>query len=227
MSTKLFCLTADNASNNDSACDSIEQVFYQQQIYLFNSTFHCLPCLAHVLNLAIMDVMSANTQIANMEMTTAIWEFDPSLPSSHTLGDSLDVVAAIQTIAIKIQCSGQHIEYFHTLQNNCVHWGTAAGMLGHAYHLHQPINLFISSADELFGPITTICCNGQVAKRIPWSMFTFKVSNWEHLNDVHSIIADANNLQQSFSSETCAMLWHAIPALKELQMAWKAKKNME
>jgi len=50
----------------------------------------------------------------------------------------------------KIQSSGQHIEYFETLQCKCgfeiplkillqsnVHWGTADRMLGQAYHLHQ------------------------------------------------------------------------------------------
>ncbi|KIK74143.1 hypothetical protein PAXRUDRAFT_171346 [Paxillus rubicundulus Ve08.2h10] len=47
----------------------------------------------------------------------------------------------------------------------------------------QPINLFISSADELFGPITTIRCNGMVSKHISWTEFMFKASNWEHVND--------------------------------------------
>ena len=62
---------------------------------MFDPSLHHLPCLAHVLNLTI-------TKIANMETTTAIWEFNPSLPSSRVLGDSLDVVAAIQTTAIKV-----------------------------------------------------------------------------------------------------------------------------
>ncbi|KIM61041.1 hypothetical protein SCLCIDRAFT_122924, partial [Scleroderma citrinum Foug A] len=90
-----------------------------------------------------------------------------------------------------------------------------------------PINLFLSSADELFGPITTIRHNGKVVKHIPWSAFAFKVSDWEHLNDTCSIIADVNNLQQSFSSDTHATLWRVIPALEELQTAWEAKKSAE
>jgi hypothetical protein len=110
--------------------------------------------------------MSVITRIANVETTTAIWEFDPSLPNNRVLGDSLDVVAAIRTLAIKvcshyfwqvissnglkIQCSGQRIEYFEMLQGKCgietplkiplhsnVRWGTADGMLGRAYHLRQ------------------------------------------------------------------------------------------
>ena len=46
--------------------------------------------------------MASITKIANVETTTAIWEFDPTLPNNHVLGNSLDVVAAIRTLAIKV-----------------------------------------------------------------------------------------------------------------------------
>jgi len=113
--------------------------------------------------------MSVVTRIGSVETASAIWEFDPSLPSNRILHDSLDVISTIRMLAIKIQASGQRITYFERLQTECgiavplsiplhsnVHWGTANGMLGRAYRLCQPINLFINSADELFGPITTI-----------------------------------------------------------------------
>ena len=73
---------------------------------------HRLPCLAHVLNLAIIDVMSEITQIDHITTTTAIWEFNPVLPTNCILDGSLDVVATIHTLAIKIQASGQRIAYF-------------------------------------------------------------------------------------------------------------------
>ncbi|KIK91265.1 hypothetical protein PAXRUDRAFT_149879 [Paxillus rubicundulus Ve08.2h10] len=47
----------------------------------------------------------------------------------------------------------------------------------------QPINLFISSVDKLFGPITTIRRNGMVLKHIAWMAFMFKASDWECVND--------------------------------------------
>ena len=47
--------------------------------------------------------MAAITKIANVETTTAIWEFDPTLPNNCVLGNSLDVVAAIRTLAIKVR----------------------------------------------------------------------------------------------------------------------------
>ena len=99
------------------------------------------------------------TKLAAVETTTAIWEYDPSLPNNHVLNGSLDVIEAIQMLAIKvrhcvcflilishslpqIQLSGQHIEAFERLQTECgvvhalkiplhsnVRWGTAYQML--------------------------------------------------------------------------------------------------
>jgi hypothetical protein len=46
--------------------------------------------------------MSHITKIAAVESATAIWEYDPTLPGNRVLGGSLDVIAAIRTIAIKV-----------------------------------------------------------------------------------------------------------------------------
>jgi hypothetical protein len=101
-----------------------------------------ISCLGHVINLAEVDVMAHITKIAAVETTTAIWEYDPSLPNNRVLNGSLDVIAAIRTLAIKvcynyhhdtqlevslltysyiqqIQSSGQRIEAFEKLQLEC------------------------------------------------------------------------------------------------------------
>jgi len=46
--------------------------------------------------------MDRITKIAAVETTTAIWEYDPSLPDNCVLNGSLDVVAAVQMLAIKV-----------------------------------------------------------------------------------------------------------------------------
>jgi len=48
--------------------------------------------------------MTHITKIAAVENATAIWEYDPTLEGNRVLGGSLDVIAAIRTIAIKV-CS--------------------------------------------------------------------------------------------------------------------------
>ena len=49
-----------------------------------------------------MAVMGCITKIAAVENATAIWEYEPSLLNNRVLGGSLDVIAAICTVAIKV-----------------------------------------------------------------------------------------------------------------------------
>jgi hypothetical protein len=83
--------------------------------------------------------------------------------------------------------------------------------------------LFISFANELFGPITSIRCPGYPVKHIPWATFTIKSCDWERVNDTHTILSDANSIQHLFSYENQPSLWRAIPAFEELQTAWEEK----
>lgn len=62
-----------------------------------------LRCLAHVVNLGNVDVMTHITKIAVVENAMAIWEYDPSCEDNRVLGGSLDVIAAIRTLAIKVR----------------------------------------------------------------------------------------------------------------------------
>ena len=55
-----------------------------------------------MVNLANVAVMGHITKIAVIETTNAIWEYDPELPDNRVLGGSLDVVAAIRTLAVKV-----------------------------------------------------------------------------------------------------------------------------
>ena len=75
--------------------------------YLFSVMF-CLPwlrCLEHVVNLTNVVVMGHITKIAMIENMNTIWEHDPKLPNNCVLEGFLDVVAAIQTLAIKVHTS--------------------------------------------------------------------------------------------------------------------------
>ena len=45
------------------------------------------------------------TKIAAVENTTAIWEYDLMRDDNQVLGGSLDMIAAIQTLAIKASMS--------------------------------------------------------------------------------------------------------------------------
>lgn len=102
--------------------------------------------------------MAHITKAATIKTTAAIWEFDPTLPDNRLHGNSLNVIAAIRTVTIKIQASGQRIEYFNKLQVQCsvktplkiplhgnTRWGSAYGMLDRAYKLRRVSKTIICS----------------------------------------------------------------------------------
>ena len=60
------------------------------------------------MNLANVAVMDHITKIAAIENANAIWEYDPELPGNRMLEGSLDVVAAIRTLVVKV-CQGDLI----------------------------------------------------------------------------------------------------------------------
>ena len=77
-------------------------------------------CLGHVINLGNIDVMGHIMKIVAVENATAIWEYDPTRQDNHVLGSSLDVIAAIRTLAIKVSnyvyCSWKlNISHCHML----------------------------------------------------------------------------------------------------------------
>jgi len=159
---QLYCITADNTSNNDSACDYIESILHRRNIYSFRTEQNRLPCLAHVVNLGLTAFMSVITRLATLETMMAIWEYDPTLPQNRLLEDSIDIVAALRTLVIKIQSSGQRIAYFERLQTECgiktplgiplhsnIRWGTADGMLARCYDL-RTVFLYIYNYSSNF-----------------------------------------------------------------------------
>ena len=54
------------------------------------------------MNLANVAVMSHIMKIAAIETANAIWEHDPELLGNRVLGGSLDVIAAIRTLGVKV-----------------------------------------------------------------------------------------------------------------------------
>ena len=123
--SQLFCVTADNTPNNDTTCEHLARLIRQRKLpewdpktqrllYMKTNCSHAtannishFSCLEHVVNLGVVSVMSQITKIGAIKNATAIWEYDPTLPSNSVLGGSLDVIAAIRTLAIKVYSSAR------------------------------------------------------------------------------------------------------------------------
>ena len=51
------------------------------------------------------------------------------------------------------------------------------------------MDLFISGADQLFGPITTLRgAKGRVTRHIPWTAFHLNKADWKRVSDVRDIL---------------------------------------
>jgi hypothetical protein len=78
----------------------------------------------HIVNIAVVAIMGCITKIAAVENMTAIWEYDPDLPDNHVLGGSLDVIAAVRTIAIKVCSINIYCQSNFTVPSDSSLWST-------------------------------------------------------------------------------------------------------
>jgi len=46
----------------------------------------------------------------------------------------------------------------------------------------------MTSADEMYGPITMLCANNRLIKHIPWSVFKLSDQDWHRVVDAHDIL---------------------------------------
>jgi hypothetical protein len=70
----------------------------------------------------------------------------------------------------------------------------------------KAINLFVSSADQLYGPITMLRRDGRVAKKVPWTAFALSGSDWTRVLDAKRILA----VRLSFSLTHHMILMHSL-----------------
>lgn len=75
------------------------QFFLIKRVHL---TAYCVRCLGHVVNLANTDVMKHITNISAVETATSIWEWDPTVTENRTKRGSLDAIAAVRTLIVKV-----------------------------------------------------------------------------------------------------------------------------
>ncbi|KAI0269521.1 hypothetical protein BGY98DRAFT_937844 [Russula aff. rugulosa BPL654] len=196
--SKLFTITLNNTSNNNTTCKAIETFHTRRQYDNWDAKDNQLLCFGHVINIANIAVMGCITKIAAVENANAIWEYDSSLPNNRILEGSLDVIAAIQTIAVKIQASGQCIEYFEKLQ------------LQSTFNEGQP----------------SACLNARTSYESRSTCSSTRPTPClAPFNEKDPM--DSNDIQKLFSSEQQPTLWRALPALEELQTAWKDKQKLE
>lgn len=57
LTKKLFCITADNASNNKTLSRAVARSLQEDEGIVFDAEGSLIPCLSHVINLAVQDFL--------------------------------------------------------------------------------------------------------------------------------------------------------------------------
>ena len=50
------------------------------------------------------------------------------------------------------------------------------------------MGLFMTSADQMYGPIMTLRCDNRLVKHIPWTAFKMTDLDWVRVIDAHDIL---------------------------------------
>lgn len=56
------------------------------------------------------------------------------------------------------------------------------------YILSKAINMFISTADDIYGPMTTIRREGRIEKHIRWEAFKLSEADWARVKEARDIL---------------------------------------
>ena len=70
------------------------------------------------------------------------------------------------------------------------------------------MGLFVTSADAMYGPITTLRCDNRLVKHIPWSAFKMTDRDWTRVVDARNILGVSTF---TFTSVT---LFNAFPFIR-------------
>lgn len=100
---------------------------------------------------------------------------------------------AIHAGAQHISCAPALIDYERYVVN-------FIDVARHSFSI-QAINLFVSCADDLFGPITTVRRNNRLVKTINWTAFRLSEADWELVNRVSAILGVSYIVSNMHSAE--------------------------
>ncbi|RDB24634.1 hypothetical protein Hypma_008182 [Hypsizygus marmoreus] len=176
------------------------------------------------LSCATLDNTSSNTMLCEMVEDVHLhrslprWNASEGQPPHVVNIGNVAVMSHITKIAA-LETTITIWEYDPTDPNNRVFGGSLDVIAAICTLMIKPMGLFLSSADGLFRPITTLRYNGCVFKHISWTAFKLSEADWNCMVDAVNILADSNCIQQYFSAEKQPTLWHALPTLEELQTA--------
>ncbi|KAM6491699.1 hypothetical protein JOM56_012861 [Amanita muscaria] len=81
-------------------------------------------------------------------------------------------------------------------------------MLKRNKELRTPLDLFLASADQLYGPITTLRQDGHAIKSIPWKAFILSDDDWKRADLLINILSPSSVFWERRLANGCYELYH-------------------
>ncbi|CAG8796190.1 12516_t:CDS:2, partial [Dentiscutata erythropus] len=141
---KIFTITSDNATNNDTFMQHLENICYNENIAFNAVESHC-RCVAHIINLVVQDILK-QFKAGEAQTENAI------LDNINTPIMAGDIIPKLRKLVVKIRSSPQRRERFMRQVKaagleNCnlildikTRWNSTYEMLVRALEMHEAIN---------------------------------------------------------------------------------------
>ncbi|OQD77362.1 hypothetical protein PENANT_c110G10938 [Penicillium antarcticum] len=109
---RVFAITTDNASNNQTLVDTLQQAISE------DTTLIRVPCLAHVIQLSLNELLGHIKACPQNESTETQWteQRSQSARANITKEDIANTLSNIRNLAIYVNASPQRRETFYNLQ---------------------------------------------------------------------------------------------------------------
>ncbi|KAI7967282.1 hypothetical protein MJO29_000559 [Puccinia striiformis f. sp. tritici] len=209
----LFCITADNASNNGTLASRVE--FRLDGI--FDANTRLLGCMAHVINLAAHDglkVFGALSQDAEKEVTLRNMDFDTILDRPDGIDVNLQtVVSRIHGLATFVRHSPQRREGFEAVIQLVNSQGTSNPPIKEDLILKRDVRtrwnstyIMLKRALKLRSVCSTYCASsGEVNK------FSLSESEWDKVEQITRFLEPLNDVTKLLCRSKYPTLTVSIP----------------
>ena len=161
---RLYCITTDNASNNDTMVTALKQLLAEKGI-IWNAERNHIPCLAHVINLAVKNFLNAlKIQSQTSENKWEVLEFKArslsskdswqkyKIDSNNPFGRAIQKIRKISYLinwppshlkSFQDMCKMVDIVFMCAIKDVATQWNSTHNMLARAVYLRKAIDTWI------------------------------------------------------------------------------------
>ena len=203
--TKLFTVTVDNASSNDTAIEYLKNNWKNYPDSIMGCVFMHMRCVAHILNLVVTDGLSSKEVTGSIRKVREAIKFVKSSPSRLARfkdGAKIEKIDSKGWLSLDV----------------CTRWNSTYLMLDTAEKFEKVFKRF-EEEDRYFCADLEGTCEG-----VPTS------KDWQNVRRMVTILKHFYDLTQSISGSlyvTANTFFHEIVALHDIFKKWQESEDVE